>query len=153
MSDYCAIDSLNVISLDVSLIIPFPFGQYVQRAVEKIKNTSHWEVDVEVEKFHVKGGANRLNDGLFVGKTLIYADLNHIILRITPKYESEAKQNSVLVSSHIDTVFSTYVCDYDTFQYSFYFVCDRDLGQASEIEFSGSPYRVKKTLIYAYLID
>ncbi|KMS95274.1 hypothetical protein BVRB_009830 [Beta vulgaris subsp. vulgaris] len=81
--------------------------QYVQRAVEKIKNTSHWEVDVEVEKFHVKGGANRLNDGLFVGKTLIYADLNHIILRITPKYESEAKQNSVLVSSHIDTVFST----------------------------------------------
>ncbi|XP_021717686.1 endoplasmic reticulum metallopeptidase 1-like isoform X2 [Chenopodium quinoa] len=52
-------------------------------------------------------GANHLNGGLFVGKTLMYADLNHIILRITPKYESEAKENTVLVSSHIDTVFST----------------------------------------------
>lgn len=81
--------------------------EYVLFTAEKLKNTSHWEVDVEVEKFHVKAGANRLNGGLFVGKTLIYADLNHIVLRITPKYESEAKENSVLVSSHIDTVFST----------------------------------------------
>ncbi|XP_021857223.1 uncharacterized protein [Spinacia oleracea] len=57
--------------------------------------------------FYVKDGANLMNGGLFVGKTLIYADLNHIILRITPKYEPEAKENSILVSSHIDTVFST----------------------------------------------
>ncbi|XP_021747403.1 endoplasmic reticulum metallopeptidase 1-like [Chenopodium quinoa] len=84
-----------------------PALKYVLLAAEKIKNTSHWEVDVEVEEFYVKEGANHLNGGLFVGKTLIYADLNHIILRITPKYESEAKENSVLVSSHIDTVFST----------------------------------------------
>lgn len=79
---------------------------------ENIKNTSHGDVDVEVEMFYVKDGANLMNGGLFVGKTLIYADLNHIILRITPKYEPEAKENSILVSSHIDTVFSTYVCDY-----------------------------------------
>lgn len=81
--------------------------QYVAVAAEKIKNTSHWEVDVEVDQFHVKAGANRLRGGLFVGRTGIYADLNHIIVRITPKYASEAKENSILVSSHIDTVFST----------------------------------------------
>uniref|UniRef100_A0A803MY35 Uncharacterized protein n=1 Tax=Chenopodium quinoa TaxID=63459 RepID=A0A803MY35_CHEQI len=85
--------------------------KYVLLAAEKIKNTSHWEVDVEVEEFYVKEGANHLNGSLFVGKTLIYANLNHIILRITPKYESEAKENSVLVSSHIDTVYSTYSLD------------------------------------------
>lgn len=81
--------------------------QYVLDTAEQIRNTSHWEVDVEVEMFHIKDGANRLNGGLFFGRTLIYADLNHIVLRITPKYESEAKHNSILVSSHIDTVFST----------------------------------------------
>ncbi|XP_074301803.1 uncharacterized protein LOC141633258 isoform X2 [Silene latifolia] len=80
---------------------------YVLVAAEKIKNTSHWEVDVEVEEFHVNDGANRLQGGLFRGKTLIYADLDHILLRITPKFAAEAKDNSILVSSHIDSVFST----------------------------------------------
>ncbi|XP_060176435.1 uncharacterized protein LOC132606814 isoform X2 [Lycium barbarum] len=45
--------------------------------------------------------------GLFKGKTLVYSDLNHIVLRISPKYAPEATENAVLVSSHIDTVFST----------------------------------------------
>ncbi|XP_023879201.1 uncharacterized protein LOC111991643 [Quercus suber] len=45
--------------------------------------------------------------GLFMGKTLLYSDLNHVVLRILPKFESEAAQNAILVSSHIDTVFST----------------------------------------------
>ncbi|KAL9227006.1 hypothetical protein vseg_002754 [Gypsophila vaccaria] len=81
--------------------------QYVLVAAEKIKNTSHWEVDVDVEEFHVTDGANRLNRGLFTGKTLVYADLDHILLRITPKYAAEAKDNAILVSSHIDSVFST----------------------------------------------
>ncbi|GAV73091.1 Peptidase_M28 domain-containing protein [Cephalotus follicularis] len=68
---------------------------------------AHWEVDVEVDFFHAKSGANRLVSGLFMGKTLVYSDINHIILRIMPKYVSEAGENAILVSSHIDTVFST----------------------------------------------
>lgn len=81
--------------------------EYVLRAAEKIKKTAHWEVDVEVEKFHAKSGANRLSGGLFRGKTLMYSDLYHVILRVLPKYADEAGENTILVSSHIDTVFST----------------------------------------------
>ncbi|GER48938.1 endoplasmic reticulum metallopeptidase 1 [Striga asiatica] len=80
--------------------------KYVTEAAESIKKTAHWEVDVEVDLFHVKSGANNLVGGLFKGKTLLYSDLNHIVLRIMPKYGSEARENSILVSSHIDTVFA-----------------------------------------------
>lgn len=75
---------------------------------EKIKKTAHWEVDVEVDSFTAKSGANRMAGGLFKGRTLVYSDLNHIIIRILPKYAPEAVDNAILVSSHIDTVFSTY---------------------------------------------
>ncbi|GAB2276763.1 hypothetical protein Dimus_011479 [Dionaea muscipula] len=81
--------------------------QYVAIAAEKIKNTSHWEVDVEVDHFHVVTGANMLHRGLFVGKSLVYADITHIVLRLSPKYSSEARENAILVSSHIDTVSTT----------------------------------------------
>ncbi|KAE9589161.1 putative peptidase M28 [Lupinus albus] len=81
--------------------------QYVLAACETIKKTAHWEVDVEVDLFHAKSGANRLASGLFMGKTLVYSDLRHVVVRIMPKYLSEAKEHSILVSSHIDTVFST----------------------------------------------
>ncbi|XWS66161.1 hypothetical protein CRYUN_Cryun05aG0176200 [Craigia yunnanensis] len=81
--------------------------QYVLAASEKIKKTAHWEVDVEVDFFHVNSGASRLVSGMFVGRTLVYSDLNHIILRILPKYVPQAGENAILVSSHIDTVFST----------------------------------------------
>ncbi|PON50168.1 Peptidase M [Parasponia andersonii] len=81
--------------------------QYVLAASEEIKKTAHWEVDVEVEFFNVKTGANLMDGGLFNGRTLVYSDLDHVILRILPKYVSRAKENAVLVSSHIDTVFST----------------------------------------------
>ncbi|KAL5733494.1 hypothetical protein ACOSQ2_033186 [Xanthoceras sorbifolium] len=80
--------------------------QYVLTASEKIKETSHWEVDVEVDFFHAKSGANRLVSGVFKGRTLIYSDLSHIVVRILPKYVAEAGENAILVSSHIDTVFS-----------------------------------------------
>lgn len=94
---------------------PHPIGsdalvlalQYVLAASEEIKKTAHWEVDVEVELFNAKPGVNRLVGGLFKGRTLVYSDLNHIILRILPKYVSNAAENAILVSSHIDTVFST----------------------------------------------
>lgn len=82
--------------------------QYVLAAAEKIKKTSHWEVDVEVEFFHSKSGANRLVSGVFKGRTLIYSDLNHIVVRLMPKFASEAAENAILVSSHIDTVFAAY---------------------------------------------
>ncbi|KAL6501104.1 hypothetical protein OROHE_025301 [Orobanche hederae] len=81
--------------------------KYVTEASETIKRTAHWEVDVEMDLFHVKSGANNLVGGLFKGKTLVYSDLNHIVLRIMPKYASEAGENAILVSSHIDTVFAT----------------------------------------------
>ncbi|KAK4835909.1 hypothetical protein QYF36_016130 [Acer negundo] len=80
--------------------------QYVLIASEDIKKTSHWEVDVEVDFFHSKSGANRLVSGVFKGRTLVYSDLSHIVVRILPKYVSEAGENAILVSSHIDTVFS-----------------------------------------------
>ncbi|KAH9768335.1 peptidase M28 domain-containing protein [Citrus sinensis] len=77
---------------------------YVLAASQKIKESKHWEADVEVDFFHAKSGANRVGTGVFKGKTLIYSDLNHIVLRILPKYASEAGENAILVSSHIDTV-------------------------------------------------
>ncbi|KAM4094253.1 hypothetical protein ACJW30_06G182200 [Castanea mollissima] len=81
--------------------------EYVLEAAKKIKEKAHWEVDVDVEAVHVRSGANQMAGGLFMGKTLLYSDLNHVVLRILPKFESEAAQNAILVSSHIDTVFST----------------------------------------------
>lgn len=80
--------------------------KYVSEAAETIKKTAHWEVSVEVDLFHAKSGANNMVGGLFKGKTLVYSDLNHVILRITPKYASEAGERAILVSSHIDTVFA-----------------------------------------------
>ncbi|KAL8533112.1 hypothetical protein ACS0TY_009384 [Phlomoides rotata] len=80
--------------------------KYVAEAAEKIKKTAHWEVDVEVDLFHAHSGTNNLVGGLFKGKTLLYSDLNHIVLRIMPKYASEAGERAILVSSHIDTVFA-----------------------------------------------
>ncbi|PHU02040.1 hypothetical protein BC332_27291 [Capsicum chinense] len=79
---------------------------YVLQAIETIKQTAHWEVDVELDVFHAKSGANTMIGGLFKGKTLVYSDLNHIVLRISPKYTPQARENAILVSSHIDTVFS-----------------------------------------------
>ncbi|XP_058094474.1 uncharacterized protein LOC131240342 isoform X2 [Magnolia sinica] len=81
--------------------------EYVLTASENIKKTAHWEVDVQLDFFHAKSGANRLFSGLFKGKTLVYSDLKHVVLRILPKYLPEAEENAILVSSHIDTVFST----------------------------------------------
>lgn len=81
--------------------------QYVLAECEKIKKSAHWEVDVQVDLFHAEIGANRLVSGLFKGKTIVYADLKHVVLRILPKYLPEAEEDVILISSHIDTVFST----------------------------------------------
>ncbi|KAL5716950.1 hypothetical protein ACHQM5_010049 [Ranunculus cassubicifolius] len=81
--------------------------KYVLEASEEIKKTAHWEVDVQVDFFHVDYGATRLTTGLFNGKTLVYSDLQHVVLRILPKYNPDAEDDAILISSHIDTVFST----------------------------------------------
>ncbi|WVZ90740.1 hypothetical protein U9M48_037013 [Paspalum notatum var. saurae] len=81
--------------------------QYVYAVAEKIKKTAHWEVDVQLELFHTDIGANRISSGLFKGKTLLYSDLKHVLLRVTPKYLPEAEENLILVSSHVDTVSTT----------------------------------------------
>ncbi|KAH0942309.1 hypothetical protein HID58_001946 [Brassica napus] len=81
--------------------------EYVLGEVEKVKETAHFDVDVNVDFFESKSGVNRLVGGLFKGKSLVYSDISHIVVRIMPKYESEAGENAILVSSHIDTVFST----------------------------------------------
>jgi len=92
----------------------------VLQAIENIKETAHWEVDVELDLFHAKSGANHMVGGLFKGKTLVYSDLNHIVLRISPKYAAEATENAILVSSHIDTVFSAYVSQFHTVVFKIY---------------------------------
>ncbi|KAK6933372.1 Peptidase M28, partial [Dillenia turbinata] len=69
--------------------------QFVLAASEEIKKTAHCEVDVQLDFFHAKSGANRLS-GVFRENTY----LNHVILRILPKYASEAADNAILVSSH-----------------------------------------------------
>ncbi|KAK6933363.1 hypothetical protein RJ641_036257, partial [Dillenia turbinata] len=89
--------SVGTVAIDLAL-------QYVLAASEEIKKTAHWKVDVQLHFFQAKSGANRLVSGLFMGKTLVYSDLNHVILRILPRYASEAGDNAILVSSHIDTV-------------------------------------------------
>ncbi|KFK29147.1 hypothetical protein AALP_AA7G095000 [Arabis alpina] len=81
--------------------------QYVLEAVERVKETAHREVDVNVDVFESKSGVNSLIGGVFKGKSLVYSDMTHIVLRILPKYEQDAGDNAILVSSHIDTVFST----------------------------------------------
>ncbi|KAL6903480.1 hypothetical protein ACP4OV_004293 [Aristida adscensionis] len=90
---------------------PHPVGsdslELAVQFAEKIKKTAHWEVDVQLELFHTDIGANRLSGGLFEGKTLLYSDLKHVLLRVVPKYLPEAEENLILVSSHIDTVSTT----------------------------------------------
>lgn len=95
---------LIIMNLTVTLL-----QQYVHKIAENIKKTAHWEVDVDVDLFHSETGVNQLSEGLFKGKTMLYSDLKHVVLRIVPKYLPEARENTILVSSHIDTVFSGYI--------------------------------------------
>ncbi|GLJ53167.1 hypothetical protein SUGI_1133080 [Cryptomeria japonica] len=81
--------------------------KYVLSEAQRIEEMAHWDVEVEVDYFQSKPGVNRLKGGLFGGRTLIYSNLKHVVMRITPKYATDAENNAVLVSSHIDTVFST----------------------------------------------
>ena len=84
------------------------------KTAENIKKTAQGDVNVEVDLFHAKSGAH--HPASDKGKTLVYSDLNHVLLRILPKNASQRLQENqndeadyaILVSAHIDTVFSSY---------------------------------------------
>ena len=77
--------------------------------VEEIQAEAPWDVDVDVDFFHSRPGASSLVGGLFKGKTLVYTNLKHVVVRVKPASVVGAEKNSILVSSHIDTVIFAYV--------------------------------------------
>ena len=86
--------------------------QYVLSNVEEIQAEAPWDVDVEVDFFHSRPGVSSLVGGIFKGKTLVYSNLKHVIVRVKPASVVGAEKNSILVSSHIDTVIFAYVIRY-----------------------------------------
>lgn len=78
--------------------------EYVLSRAEEVQAEAPWDVDVEIDFFHAKPGVTNLAGGLFKGKSLIYANLKHIVVRVKPASVPGAEKNSLLVSSHIDTV-------------------------------------------------
>lgn len=79
---------------------------YVLSNAKDIQAESSWDVDVEVDFFHAKAGVNHLEGGLFKGKSLVYTNLKHVVVRVKPTFVPGAEENAILVSSHIDTVIS-----------------------------------------------
>lgn len=81
--------------------------QYVLAQVRAVEAAAGPGVDVDVSQFTATG-FHRLQGGLFAGKTLIYSNLRSVAVRLSPKNALEsAEQNALLVSSHVDTVFTT----------------------------------------------
>lgn len=90
------------------------FSQYVLQAAEAIKAEAYGDVNVEVELFHANSGVNTLAGGFYSAKTPVYADLKHVVMRLSPKSSADKlragdEDSAILVSAHIDTVFSAYV--------------------------------------------
>ncbi|XP_024525642.1 endoplasmic reticulum metallopeptidase 1 isoform X1 [Selaginella moellendorffii] len=81
--------------------------EYIVRVLEFIKSKANSRVFMEIERFRAKPGRNRLQGGLFKGKTLAYADLSHVLVRLSSKHSDDAEDNAILVSSHVDTVFTS----------------------------------------------
>jgi hypothetical protein len=73
----------------------------------EIKDVVYSFVDLEVELFEASPGVERLDGGLFYGKSLVYANLRHIVVRISPLDYAAAKENALLISTHIDTVITS----------------------------------------------
>ena len=78
--------------------------QYVYEQAVEIQETANYEVEVEVDRFKISSGLVKLNTGLFKGKSLVYSGLEHVVVRLHPKYDDYALENALLVSSHVDTV-------------------------------------------------
>lgn len=79
---------------------------YVLSKAEEIQAEAPWDVDVEVDFFHARPGVNHLVGGLFKGRSLVYANLKHVVVRVKPASVSGVEENAILVSSHIDSVIS-----------------------------------------------
>ncbi|KAJ7560996.1 hypothetical protein O6H91_03G009900 [Diphasiastrum complanatum] len=78
--------------------------EYVLTEVRKVAETSNPNVDVEVELFHAKPGVNAK---VFKKRSLAYTNLKQVIVRIASKLSTHAEENSILVSSHIDSVITS----------------------------------------------
>ncbi|XP_019198437.1 PREDICTED: endoplasmic reticulum metallopeptidase 1-like [Ipomoea nil] len=104
----------------LSQLGPHPLGstaldtalQYVLQVAEGIKEEAFGDVNVDVEVFHANSGVNTLVGGLYFGKTPVYSDLKHVVMRLSPKStadklrEGEDEEDAILVSAHVDTVFA-----------------------------------------------
>lgn len=90
--------------------------QYVWNVSEDIKKSAQEDVEVEVDFFSPESGLNRPATSRYEGKSLVYSDLHHVVLRISPKSVSSSSKedvaddnrSAILVSAHVDTVFSAY---------------------------------------------
>ncbi|CAM6102745.1 unnamed protein product [Calypogeia fissa] len=80
---------------------------YVYSELMEIKEEADPYVDFEVDLFEPGPGLNRLVGGLFYGKSLVYANLRHLVVRISPSDFYKSKENTILISSHIDTVITS----------------------------------------------
>ncbi|CAM6082858.1 unnamed protein product [Calypogeia fissa] len=80
---------------------------YVYSELMEIKEEADPYVDFEVDLFEPGPGLNRLVGGLFYGKSLVYANLRHLVVRISPSDFYKSKENAILISSHIDTVITS----------------------------------------------
>nr|GMD35327.1 endoplasmic reticulum metallopeptidase 1 isoform X1 [Ipomoea batatas]GME21125.1 endoplasmic reticulum metallopeptidase 1 isoform X1 [Ipomoea batatas] len=102
----------------LSQLGPHPLGssaldtalQYVLQVAESVKEEACGDVNVEVELFHANSGVNTLVGGLYVGKTPVYSDLKHVVMRLSPKSSADklrdGEDDAILVSGHVDTVFA-----------------------------------------------
>ena len=78
--------------------------QYVYDQVIEVQETANLDVEVEVDRFQTAPGTIELKGGLFKGKSLVCYGLEYVVVRVHPKYDDNALENAILVSSHIDTV-------------------------------------------------
>nr|GMD32100.1 endoplasmic reticulum metallopeptidase 1 isoform X1 [Ipomoea batatas] len=103
----------------LSSLGPHPLGsavldtalEYVLKAATTIQEEAYGDVNVEVECFHANTGVNTLSGGSYYGKTLVYSDMKHVLIRISSKsaatkLRSGEEDNAILVSAHVDTVFA-----------------------------------------------
>ncbi|KAG0609983.1 hypothetical protein M758_7G029700 [Ceratodon purpureus] len=78
--------------------------QYVYDQAVEIQETANYEVEVEVDRFQTAPGRIGMKGGLFKGRSLVYSGLEYVVVRLHPKYDDDALENAILVSSHVDTV-------------------------------------------------
>eukprot|EP00850_Spirogloea_muscicola_P026372 SM006946S21014 [mRNA] locus=s6946:305:771:- [translate_table: standard] len=76
---------------------------YVRAEVRRTAESAASALAVEVEEQRSGPGAMQLSRGLFVGKTLVYAGLTNIAVRLA-SVEATHDAPALLLSTHVDTV-------------------------------------------------